>query len=120
VIIGENSHIYMTRGDTESLTVNVADESGESIQLDQSATATMTVRKKRTPSSEVIFSLDGVVDGSDIVFAIMPSITQELAAGNYVYDIEITSDELGVKTLVGGGEKPAELTLWQDVTQHGN
>ena len=116
--IGEDAAVSMTRGDTEELVVEVTDAEGNPVQLVSADTATLTVRRRRRADADVILELEGQIDGSTITFSIPPEATQAVAAGRYVYDVEVVGS-IGTKTVVGGGETDATFTLWQDVTQHG-
>lgn len=115
-MIAEGFDLYMTRGDTETLTVTVTqDESGTETAFDF-AQAVMTVRiGSRT--GDVLFEIDATsIEGGVAVFDFPPELTEDLDAGKYVYDIQLTTAAGEVKTPIGGSAKPAKFVLWQDVT----
>lgn len=107
--------LAMTRGDTESLTLTMTiDEGGTETAFDAS-TAVMTVRTTRTGDELFQLEATSVTDGV-AVFDFAPSLTAELDAGKYVYDIQATTADGVVKTPLGGLKNPCRFILYQDVT----
>lgn len=107
--------LAMTRGDTESLTVTMTiEQDGSEVPFD-AATVVLTVRTART--GDELFSLDAtIVDSGVAVFDFEPSLTAEIDAGKYVYDVQATTSDGVVKTPLGGLKSPCRFILYQDVT----
>lgn len=117
MIIDDAGNIRMTRGDSEGLTVNLIDSEGQPAVLEAGATATLTVRDRKTRA--LVFAAPGEVNGSTVTFAITASLTQTAEPGKHVYDVEIIQADGTVCTVVGGvttGQLVWELVL--DVTTH--
>lgn len=94
-ISGENlTDIYLTRGDTASLQVNLCD-GGNVYNLQPGDKLTMTVRK--TIDSSKAFS---IVANEDGVLSIVHNDTAALDYGVYVYDIQLTTTDGGIYTVI--------------------
>lgn len=94
-ITGENlTDIYLTRGDTASLQVNLCD-GGNVYKLQPGDTLTMTVRK--TVDSGKAFSVKADDDG---ILSIAHNDTAALDYGTYVYDIQLTTSDGGIYTVI--------------------
>ena len=107
--------LAMTRGDTDNLTVTMTiEQDGADVAFDANA-AVLTVRTSRT--GDMLFAIDAtsVADGV-AVFDFAPSLTAELDAGKYVYDVQATTADGVVKTALGGLKQPCRFVLYQDVT----
>lgn len=105
----------MTRGDSETLTVTMTvDDGGVTVPFDATE-AVLTVRTKR--EEPIVFQMAATsVTGGVAVFDFPPELTEGMAAGKYVYDVQATTLDGVVKTPIGGLKKPCFFTLWQDVT----
>ena len=105
----EGTRIYMTRGDSETLTVKCATlpfESGDEL--------TLTVR----PTVYADVALQKVVtefeeDGS-AVFEIAPEDTEGLKFGGYIYDVQVVRADGTVTTLIK--PKQNNFILCEEVT----
>lgn len=97
--------IYMTRGDSESITVSVS-----GVSLASGDFLEMTVRK-RFGSPPVFYKK---IDSFPAVIPIEPKDTSGLPTGEYVYDMQLTYGG-AVKTIV----KPSKFVLENEVT-YGN
>lgn len=107
--------IGMTRGDTESLTVTMTMRQGCDDNPFPASEAKLTVRDTREGS--ILFQIDATsIDGGIAVFDFPASLTEDMNAGKYVYDVQATTEDGVVKTPLGGLSKPCYFTLWQDVT----
>ena len=102
----KGTQIRMTRGDSETLTVTLEDDS-----FVEGDTVYMTVR----PDVEEAISFQKVVtvflDGA-AVFGIEHDDTEGLDFGEYVYDVQLIRADGTVKTLV----KPSKFILEEEVT----
>lgn len=81
--------IYLTRGDTAHLTIDIRNEvTGTDYEMQPEDTLYLTVRRQPSPTSPTLVSKK-VVGGRDINLA--PEDTAEMLAGSYVYDVELRS-----------------------------
>ena len=97
--------IKLTRGDTNIITIGKLTINGEERQPDSGILSV----KKSLNDTEYTFQAELV----DKEFAITPALTEELAAGVYVYDIELIIDGNVVTVLKG------TMQIEADVTRHG-
>lgn len=99
----------MTRGDTEQLTVYVANRpfvSGDIIEF--------TLRKAPKSSSILLHKTitDFTEDTGKAVFHFEPEDTNGIPWGKYSYDVQATFTDIGIKTII----KPASFTLGEECT----
>lgn len=101
--------IKLTRGDTARLTVDIDNDidSNEYI-IQEEDTLTLTIKKN---ISDTVPVLQKINKGSN-VFHITPSDTSQLDFGSYKYDIELTTADGDVYTVIG----PATFILLKEVT----
>lgn len=97
----------LTKGDSASIRLNVVDSDGKERAYTSTDTIVMTVRK--TPSSPVAFTKTAVENQ----IAIEPSDTSSLSTGTYLYDIQLTTVDGNVFTIVP--QSIFELT--EEITQ---
>lgn len=85
----ENKNIYLTRGDTGTLTLSIKDESDNDYDYSDD-TVVFAVKKNfsdTTPAIQKTFA-NGQVE-------LLPSDTKELDFGDYWYDVQLTHDNGG-------------------------
>lgn len=100
--------IYMTRGDTEGVVVNLTNytpQPGDVVEF--------TVRRK-VGSGEIIYKA-AEFEGNRAVIRIDPEDTERLRFGDYVYDVQLTYGGT-VKTLI----TPSKFTVGEEVTYGNN
>ena len=106
--INQKTHkISLTKGDNASFKVNIIEANGQIRQLFDDDTITLTVRK--TANSDVAFTKtaeNGVIN-------LVPTDTKSLAAGTYVYDIQLTTFGGNVYTII----PISYFEIGQEVTQ---
>ena len=106
--INQKTHkISLTKGDNASFKVNIIEANGQIRQLFDDDVITLTVRK--TANSDIAFTKtaeNGVIN-------IVPTDTKSLAAGTYVYDIQITTFGGNVYTII----PISYFEIQQEVTQ---
>ena len=105
----QNNNIRLTRGDTAKFVVSIKNESTKQpYDILSSDTLTMTIK-------------DSISDGEPCVqktivgtntFHILPSDTSSLNFGKYIYDIQLTTSEGDVYTIV----EPSTFELMEEVT----
>ena len=106
--INQKTHkISLTKGDNASFKVNIIEANGQIRQLFDDDIITLTVRK--TANSDVAFTKtaeNGVIN-------LVPTDTKSLAAGTYVYDIQLTTFGGNVYTII----PISYFEIGQEVTQ---
>lgn len=107
--IESNDTIKLTRGDTARLTININNDiTGYDYIIQNEDVLTMTVKKDLSDITPVL-QLNSI--GTN-VFHIKPSDTSQLDFGSYKYDIQLTTSDGDVYTVIG----PATFTLLKEVT----
>ena len=91
-----NNKIYLVRGDSGAITVNVLNADGSTRVIQPGDEILMTVRA--TPTSGILFQKTG----PEIV--IEPADTANLAFGTYCYDVQITLADGTVDTIIPKNE----------------
>ena len=99
--------IMLTRGDTASMLVEIYDIAGNKYEIQPLDVITFTMRK---PNSEVYLSKDATPDHY-IVFA--PGDTAGLDCGIYQYDVQLTTENGSIYTVV----PPAIFELTEEITR---
>lgn len=93
--INQKTHkILLTKGDNASFKVNIMEANGQIRQLFDDDVITLTVRK--TANSDIAFTKtaeNGIIN-------IVPTDTKSLAAGIYVYDIQLTTFGGNIYTII--------------------
>ena len=91
------AHLYMIRGDTESITVK-QEKDGEEIPFETGDTVTLTVKKLADQPTLIEKKITSFEDGKAII-QFLPEDTKELKFGIYKYDIQ-KSNGYDVKTII--------------------
>ena len=100
--------ISLTRGDTARITVNLMDDLDESYEIRPDEVLVLTV-KKTVKDTTALISKE--ITGSNM-FHIEPKDTAELNFGSYVYDVQLTTSEGDVCTVV----PPTTFEILTEVT----
>lgn len=107
--VNSDGTIKLTRGDTARISVNIEnDVSGESYEVQPEDVLILTVKKS---ISDTDHSFQKKITGSN-AFHILPSDTQLLSFGRYVYDVQITTKNSDVYTVIG----PCSFEVLKEVT----
>ena len=120
----EEQAIYLTRGDSAEVSIDLTTDGGEKYELGAGDTLTLTVRKEPTATSAVIFAKS--VTGSGAV-TITPEDTQDAEVGQYSADIQLTTADGEVHTVYPRLEGKARyrernfknFIIMPEVTMHG-
>lgn len=107
--IDSNGNIELTRGDTAKITVTIMD-SVKSTEYVMNEHDILTISIKKS-IKDADYSLQKASEGTN-TFKIDPSDTKNLDFGKYIYDIQLTTDEGEVYTVV----PPSNFVLAQEVT----
>lgn len=107
--VNTDGTIQLTRGDTARLSVDINnDVVGDKYEIQSEDLLFLTVRKRVSDSQ---YSFQKKVVGSN-TFHILPSDTEELSFGKYVYDVQLTTKEGDVYTVIG----PSTFEILKEVT----
>lgn len=101
----DHNRIELTRGDSLDIRIDLADEDGEPYELREGDELTLTV-KRDTSSPRALITKHG----QDVTFA--PADTEGLDYGTYWYDVQLTSADGRVCTVV----RPSEFRVLEEVT----
>lgn len=120
----EDQAIYLTRGDSAEVSIDLTTESGETYDLGANDTLTLTVRKEPSSTSTVIFAKS--VTGSGVI-PITPEDTRDSEIGQYSADIQLTTADGEVHTVYPRLEGKARyrernfknFVIMPEVTMHG-
>lgn len=120
----EDQAIYLTRGDSAEVSIDLTTEGGKAYDLGASDTLTLTVRKEPVATSKVIFAKS--VTGSGVV-TITPEDTNDAEVGQYSADIQLTTADGEVHTVyprLEGNARYRErnfknFIIMPEVTMHG-
>lgn len=83
------ANLVIDQGTTYSTTLNLTDDNGDPLNLN-GFTANSQIRKWYTSSNAVTFSTSVNSDFGTITLSLTSSQTNNMVAGRYVYDVEIT------------------------------
>ena len=93
----EGTTIELTRGDTLQLTLSI-ENIDETEYIPDPGDVILFSMKKYYTSGDVLISK--VIDNTSLTFVIQPSDTANLDFGDYVYDIQITTVDGVVDTII--------------------
>ena len=112
----DGTKIYMTRGDSESITVSASTKIGNirtPRPFGEGDTIEMTVRQfPSSPSVAMHKTVTEFTEDGKAVIAIDPADTADLSFGTYSYDIQLTDADGGVHTIV----RPSEFIVGEEDT----
>ena len=93
----KGNDLYLTRGDTARLSVNIMNVCDDGEYTPAADDVFRFTVKKNVYTDEMIFQK---ISKGNAVFKILPSDTKELDFATYVYDIELTTADGDVYTVV--------------------
>lgn len=103
-----STNVALTRGDSATLCANLMNADGSAYELQDGDTLVLTV-KDDASISEHIFQLTADGEG---VFTFLPSTTEGMAFGSYKYDIQLTTSDGDVYTVI----PVSTFTVMEEVT----
>lgn len=107
--VSENGSIGLTRGDTARFNVSIKNGiTLEDYEIQPNDVLVMTIKKKVKDKEPLI---QKTITGAS-VFHILPTDTQPLDFGRYVYDVQITTSNSDVYTVIG----PCSFEVMREVT----
>ena len=106
--IDDNNNITLTRGDSASIEVTLTNPDGSAYEL-QSGDVLMFTVKYNCITEDIIIQKD---ISSNATINILPSDTNTLLYGNYVYDVQLTKANGAVNTVI----PPSDFIVDKEVT----
>lgn len=107
--VKDGNYIHLTRGDTAYLAVEIKNEVlDEEYVLDANDELTMTVKKH---IEDETYCFQKTLKGKNI-FKIEPEDTKDLEYGSYYYDVQVTTKNGEVYTIV----TPSKFKIMKEVT----
>ena len=95
-----NYDVYMRKGDTEAVNVNVTGVDGEKVDLVDGDIIHLTIKLRDSDTNKILQkSVTEFVNGEALI-TIYPEDTKELDIRSYVYDIQLTRGNRYIKTIV--------------------
>lgn len=108
----EGTALYMTRGDTEALTVSCPNR-----PFSKGDIVEMTVRQFEGFGDVLLYKkVSSFTEDGKAEIYIAPQDTDALMFGSYSYDVQVTFTDLGVKTVV----KPSLFVVGKENTYGGS
>lgn len=108
----KNNDIYMTRGDSETITVSLTDTDNVPILFATGDTVYFTIKTDANTTTKVLQkSITSFIDGKAVV-SILPSDTASLSYGSYLYDIQWSRADGFKRTLI----TPSKFNIEKEVT----
>ena len=97
----EGTDIFMTRGDTGSITVTVKNKAGKIVPLVDGDTLYLTVKESKATTVKALQkTVTAFQEDGRGVIPINPADTSGLKFGNYWYDIQLNKADGSVYTIV--------------------
>lgn len=108
--IDKDNTIHLTRGDTARLSIDHAENTvtGEDYVFTAEDTVTLTIKKTVNDTVPVV---SVSVPGGDVLH-IKPEDTKPLMFGRYVYDVQLTTAEGDIYTII----PPSTFDIMREVT----
>lgn len=108
----KNKDIYMTRGDSETISISLSDTSDVSIPFEPGDTVYLTIKTDANTSTKVLQKQVTSFVGGKAIFTIQPSDTSSLNYGSYLYDIQWTRSDGFKRTII----TPSMFVIEKEVT----
>lgn len=111
----KRNKIFMTRGDTVSLKIDVVDLNGDPYYLQDGDDAIFRVKRSACDKNMLIEKELEVDDEGILYLLIEPEDTENLKFGIYTYEVEIITADDGHFTIIDSGV----LELGKELENHG-
>ncbi len=95
------ANLFIDQGATYATKLNITDSNGAVVDL-TGYTAAAQIRKHYTSSNATSFSVAVTADTGAVVLSLSANATANLAAGRYVYDVELTDGAGRISRIVEG------------------
>lgn len=107
--VNNDGTIRLTRGDTARISVTVYnDYNQEDYELDPADVLRLTIKKSVRDTTPAVQKM---ITGSS-QFYLLPTDTQDLSFGKYLYDVELTTSSGDVYTII----EPTTFEILKEVT----
>ncbi len=103
------NNITLTRGDTAEIEVSLVDDDGTVYEMQPGDFLTFSMKKDLNDKT---YALKKYTDGTNI-FKFVPSDTASLSFGKYKYDVQLTTSEGAVYTVI----PPSVFTVGEEVSE---
>ncbi len=110
-MIVEGTNISMIRGDTEHITVKLA-EDGESVPFEEGDILYFTVKYNTSQEEKLLQKVITEFEDGEAIIEIAPDDTKELPFRTYIYDMQLTRKDGTVTTII----PPSRFTIKGEVT----
>lgn len=104
--------IYMIRGDSETILVSCTDSDGSPVPFAVGDTVRFTVKRQASDTTKVLQKVVTEFDEGVATISLAPADTKNASFGKYVYDVQLTSAEGRVTTII----PPSRFVLEEEVT----
>ena len=105
----DGNHIFLTKGDTAYMVINLKDAQGHAYTPDPGDALRFAV-KTNYGAEQCVILKDISLTGETIQLKLMPDDTKDLKAISFVYDLELTTAAGDVTTVISD-----KLTLFEEV-----
>jgi hypothetical protein len=95
------ANLKISQGSDYSTTINLTDDNDSPIDLTD-YTGAAQMRKYYTSSNAFDFDVDIVANTGQVILTMSSTITNEIEAGRYVYDVELTDPEGKISRIAEG------------------
>lgn len=104
--------ISMIRGDSESITISLKDNNGDSLYFEDGDTLFLTVKDSINTDIITLQKIVNTFQDNQAIIEIKPEDTKNLKFKDYVYDIQLNKISGYVKTII----PPSKFTIEGEVT----
>lgn len=111
-MIVKGNDMAMIRGDSESITVSIADSSDEEYLLVDGDIIYFTVKRQTNTNKKALQKIVTNFPDNTAIIEILPEDTKHLDFFDYVYDIQLTEKNGTVKTVI----PPSKFSVLDEVT----
>ena len=106
------AHLYMIRGDTETIKVSCKDAQGVDVPLEDGDTLYFTVKRNTNTEEKILQKIVTEFTDGVALITIFPEDTKELKTCSYYYDIQLNRANGQVNTII----PPSTYTIKAEVT----
>lgn len=107
--VNPDGTIQLTRGDTARLSLSIHNDiTQEDYDVQANDVLVLSVKKS---AQDIEYKFQKKVVGSN-TFHILPTDTQDMPFGKYVYDVQLTTEDSDIYTVIG----PCSFEILKEVT----
>lgn len=105
MLVIKNGKILLTKGDSAYIDVDLTTSTGETYEMQDGDTLTLTVRQMADDTSAVLLQ----AESDNTQLHLTPEQTKQLSPGKYSYDIQLSTASSDVYTVVGAADTDSSL-----------